>query len=460
MATDENASGKRNGRDRQDFFNAVVSEVNLFGMERRFYDLSALPGPDPPNWLDGQTLYEIYVRCFSPQGTFAGVTGRLPELQELGVNLLWLMPIFPIGEKKRKGRLGSPYAVRDYFAVNPELGEERDFRGLVRAAHDRGMKIILDLVANHVAPDYAGFRSGEAQAVTNAQGRPTRQIKDWSDVVDLDYNQAATGAHMLRVMRYWVEHFDVDGFRCDVAGLVPLDFWERAADRLRAIKPDFFLLAEWESPLLHRRAFHASYDWSLYELMLRVARGQWSPEQLPEWVNLKSRTYPARAQFLRFLENHDKPRAVKVFGKNRLNVFLDFLFSLPGLPLIYNGQEIGCARDCSLFDKDTIDWEQGDEHLRRKIQTLIRLRKERPALRAKNLRPMLVKAERTVAYFKQSGKDRLLVVLNFSDRAARVRRAEIPEAGELMPLLSDSKEHSDGEIILPPWSGEYFALGG
>jgi len=430
---------------RQQRFAETLAAVQLFGIEKHFHDLSHVPGPTVPAWLNGATLYEIYVRAFSQEGTFAALTRRLPQLKDLGVGGLWLMPVFPVGQQCRKGTLGSPYAVSDYFTVNPEYGTEEDFNTLVREAHRLNLKVILDLVVNHVAPDYRVHGTKTDILQRDARGNGRRRIADWSDVVDLDYEKEETRRHVLQVMRHWVERFDVDGYRCDVAGMVPRDFWDWAVPQLKKIKADIFLLAEWESPLLHLRAFHASYDWSLFELMKLVCGGELPVRRLAEWIQLKNSTYPQNALFMRFLENHDKERAAKIFGKALLP-FLVFIFTIDGLPLIYNGQEIGATAYLNLFEKDEIAWGQKKEALYAALKRLIFLRRKYTALSSKSYRFEFLPDAPELLYMVRGRKEKLLVLINFGRQEVDVPGQEqIPLADVLFTTVSGWR----GKRLLP-----------
>ncbi|RLD16304.1 hypothetical protein DRI50_02165, partial [candidate division KSB1 bacterium] len=194
-------------------FREMTTFVPQLGVDRTFKNSGAVSGPENPKWILGQTLYEIYVRAFSDGGTFNQVTKRLSNLKELGFNVLWFMPVYPIGKQNRKGSMGSPYAVRDYFTVNPEYGSEEDFKHLIRQAHSLGMHVIIDMVPNHVAADFKELKENPDLVVRDARGEPTRRIKDWTDITDLDYSNPKTREFMRRVMRFWIEAFDVDGYR-------------------------------------------------------------------------------------------------------------------------------------------------------------------------------------------------------------------------------------------------------
>lgn len=216
-----------------------------------------------PDWVRQAVIYQINTRQFTPEGTFAAAQQELPRLKELGVDILWLMPINPIGVKNRKGTLGSPYSVKDYFAVSPEFGTEDDFRNFVNAAHESGMKVIIDWVANHSAWDNELAVTHPEWYTKNWNGefQPTHWW-DWDDVIDFDYSHEGLREYMTSALKYWVQEFDIDGYRCDVAGFVPTDFWNNARKELDAIKP-VFMLAEWETKDLHEYAFDMSYAWSL-----------------------------------------------------------------------------------------------------------------------------------------------------------------------------------------------------
>lgn len=399
--------------DYKNRFQAIIARNKIYGIEEQFFDLSGEEGAPVPSWLEGQTLYEVFVRNFSSSGNFDGVRRQLQTLKNLGINILWFMPIYPIGQLNRKGSLGSPYAVRDFYGVNPEYGSKQDFKSLVKDIHARDMRLIIDMVPNHVAPDYIEVNNKPELLRRNRHGEPDRRISDWTDIVDLNYNLPSTRAYTLDIMQYWINEFDIDGYRVDVAGMVPLEFWEWSIPQLRQIKPDLFLLAEWESPLLHRAGYNSTYDWTLHSLMLKVLKGRASAALLGEWLRLKAALYPRQARPLRFVENHDKPRAARVFAGEALLPFLVLIFTTDGIPLIYNGQEIGATKDVSLFDKDTIDWTSPDEDVYQNYKTLITLRKDYPAISGKKYYFPEHKQTRDVLTYI---KDGLLVLINFRNK--------------------------------------------
>jgi glycosidase len=236
------------------------------------------PAPDVviehPEWSRNAAIYQINTRQFTTEGTFAAAQEHLQRLKDLGITIIWLMPVHPIGEVNRKGTLGSPYAVKDYYAVNPELGTLDDLKRFVSAAHDLGMYVILDWVANHTAWDCVLVDEHPEWYDRDWKGdfRPTPWW-DWPDIIDLDYHQADLRKYMTDALTHWVREADIDGYRCDVAGYVPTDFWNNARRELDAIKP-VFMLAEWETRDLHYAAFDMTYAWSWNESMHRIAQGE------------------------------------------------------------------------------------------------------------------------------------------------------------------------------------------
>ena len=217
-------------------------------------------------WVKKAVIYEVYLRSFSPEGTFHALEHRLPELRDLGATVLWLMPVHPVGTVKRKGSLGSPYSIADYYSVNPEFGSLDDFRSLVEATHRHGLKIIIDLVANHTAWDNPLMRTNPGWYTTDSTGGIIPPNSDWTDVADLDYSNREMREWMMEMMEYWVSDVGIDGFRCDVAEMVPTDFWEEARRRLDAIKP-VMMLSEGSLPEHHRSAFDITYSWGVYNAM-------------------------------------------------------------------------------------------------------------------------------------------------------------------------------------------------
>lgn len=333
-------------------------------------------GPAPPAWAREPVIYCAYPRAFSAEGTLAGVAGRVREIRALGADILWLLPIHPIGEASRKGSLGSPYAIRDYLGINPGYGDASNLKRLVEEAHAAGLKVILDCVLNHGAPDHLQAAGHPDWFARDARGRPTRRVRDWSDVVDWNFAASGLAEHLMEVVAYWVRQFDVDGYRCDVAGMVPGWFWQQASAELSRIKPDHFLLAEWDDPAIHRVGFHASYDWQLYRAMRQVTRGPRAAADLARLVARRFHDFPEGAIPMRFVENHDEPRAGHRLGSAARAATL-FAALSGGAFLVYNGQEIGARHRPSLFDRDPITWGvSGATEHREWLHTLLAFRRQ------------------------------------------------------------------------------------
>ena len=318
-----------------------------------------------------QVVYSIFVRNHTAAGTFEGVRRDLPRIRELGADVIWLLPIHPIGEKARKGVLGSPYAIRDYRAVNPEYGTLDDFRRLVDEAHRLGMKCIIDVVYNHTSPDSVLAQEHPEWFYHKEDGSFGNRVGDWSDIIDLDYRDHGLWTYQIETLKYWASM--VDGFRCDVAPLVPLAFWREARVAVESVRPGCLWLAETVEPgfiaalraqgfgclsdCQTYEAFDICYDYDIYHVFRDYLDGTAPLERYAEAVNRQEVAYPANYCKLRFLENHDQPRAAFLVpdGPSLLN-WTAFSFFQKGTGFIYAGQEAGCAHLPNLFYKDPVDW--------------------------------------------------------------------------------------------------------
>lgn len=370
------------------------------------------------DWVKDAVIYSVYLRSFSPEGTFAGLERRLPELQDLGATVLWLLPIHPVGEKNRKGPLGSPYSVQDYYAVNPEFGTMNDFRHLVTAVHKSGMKIIIDLVANHVSWDSKLVKDHPDWIVKDASGKIIPANPDWTDVVKLNYSRPELRKYMIDMMCWWVREVGIDGFRCDVAELVPTSFWSEARARLNRIKP-VMMLSEGSIPEHHMSAFDITYSWNVYDQLLPMLSGKRPATTLDQLLRNEHLAFPTAALRLRFATNHDKnfrdaPAVVK-FGPAGLKVATVLVNTLPGVPLIYTGEEVANDRRLSLFEKVNVDWRKPHD-MGKLIRVLDRLRKEHKAVsRGEMIRVPSDSDQQVYGFFRSAGSDRVLVVLNLSE---------------------------------------------
>ncbi len=317
-------------------------------------------------WHAKATIYELNIRQFTPEGTFEAVLPHLPRIKEMGVDIVWLMPIYPIGQKERKGSLGSYYAISDYQALNPEFGTEEDFRSLVSAIHEQGMKVILDWVANHTAWDHVWVAQHPDWYTRDSLGNsPIVPIDnegnstDWTDTADLDYDNEEMRKAMQEAMLYWVKEFDVDGFRCDVAGFVPNDFWEATREQLNPVK-EVFMLAEWEDAALHERAFEMTYAWDFHHQLNAIAQQKKKLQPtVAEYLKKEKTTFPPSAYRMNFVTNHDENSwngtVEERMGSSAENMTV-LAYTLFGMPLVYSGQEAPLQKRLAFFEKDTIDW--------------------------------------------------------------------------------------------------------
>jgi cyclomaltodextrinase len=310
---------------------------------------SARPTRD---WVRDGVIYEIYPRAFSASGNFNGITAQLDRLKDLGVTILWLMPIHPIGQEKKKGSIGSPYAVRDYYGINPDYGTKDDLKRLIGEAHRRGLKVIIDIVANHTSWDSVLMKNPEFYK-HDASGHITYPY-DWFDIAALNYANQQLRGYMTEMLKYWLREFDLDGFRCDVAGEVPTDFWENARTELEKIKPDILMLAEAHKPELLVKAFDLDYSWPLHSALTNVLQGRGLASELREEWEREVKEGPRGAEHMRFSDNHDERRAIARFGEPAALAASALVFTLDGVPMLYNGMEVGDTTESgapALFEK-------------------------------------------------------------------------------------------------------------
>ena len=369
------------------------------------------------DWVKDAVIYCVYLRSFSPEGTFEGLEKRIPELKNLGVNVIWLMPIHPVGIKNRKGKLGSPYSVRDYYDTSPEFGTMVDFQKLLGIVHKNKMKLIIDLVANHTSWDSKLINQHPEWFTKDSTGKIISPNSDWTDVADLDYSKQGLRKYMLDMMEWWVKDIGIDGFRCDVSELVPLDFWEEAREKLNNIKP-VMMLSEGSLPEQHLKAFDITYAWNLYDILNPLLTGEKPATELDKLLQDEERKFPYGALRLRFNTNHDKnawdaPAVIK-FKPDGLKLTAVLVNTLPGIPLLYNGEEVANHKKLDLFEKVDIDWTRP-----REMDTLYRmlftLRQNHKAIPHGKMVKIQTSDEKDIyAFFRIDGKDIVLTVLNFS----------------------------------------------
>lgn len=412
-----------------------------------------------PKWAENATIYEVNVRQYTPEGTFKAFEANLPRLRAMGVDILWLMPIYPIGVEGRKGKLGSYYAVKDYRAVNPEFGDLNDLRHLVSKAHELGFKVILDWVANHSAPDNALTKEHPEWYKHDSLGHIIPPVPDWSDVAAFDYSQKGLRQYQIESMKYWIREAGVDGFRCDVAMMVPLDFWKECRIELDKAKK-VFMLAEAEGPEFHRNGFDMTYGWDYMNLCNKIAKGEKTAADLYEYFYDWDEKYWDDDNVMYFTTNHDENTwngtEYERLGK-AAKVFAVLCATVPGMPLVYTGQESALDHRLAFFEKDSIQWDSyplGDFYT--KLLTLKRTNKA-----------MLVDMQddydldflfdknqaSTFAFVRRRDKSQVLTIVNLSDKPVDVKINRNNIAGSYTELFSGQKLQVKDQVSLHlgPW---------
>ncbi len=397
-----------------------VALLGAIGLPQASRDVAKESARAIQPWIRDAVIYEIFPRAFSPEGNFNGITARLDGLKDLGVTVLWLMPIHQIGKEKKKGSVGSPYAVRDYYSINPDYGTKGDLRRLINEAHKRGLKIIIDIVANHTSWDSVMMKNPDFYK-HDAQGKIIWPY-DWTDVAWLNYDNAKLRDYMIETLKYWIRDFDLDGFRCDVAGEVPVDFWERARAEIEKIKPDIVMLAEASKPDLLVKAFDLDYAWPLHSTLSAVLMGS-SPATAIRLVwEQEHAKFPRGATHMLFSDNHDESRAIARFGERGALAASALVFTLDGVPLLYNGMEAGDTSESgapALFERLPIFW--GNVERRRQFpvfyKQIIALRRDHPALRRGETDWIRNSdQQRVVSFLRRDGSEELLIAINMSNR--------------------------------------------
>jgi glycosidase len=418
---------------------------------------------EPPAWSYSANIYEVNIRQYTPEGTFAAFSEHLPRLQEMGVDILWLMPVQPIGTERRKGNLGSYYSIRDYTAVNPAFGTAEDFRALVIQAHRLGMKVILDWVANHSAWDHAWVADNPTFYTTNKSGYIVPPVADWSDVADLNYDNDQLRREMTAAMRYWIENFDIDGFRCDVAGMVPDDYWRTTIRELTAVKADLFMLAEAEGPQFHRNGFDMTYGSKLHHEMNKVAAGERSAIDLEAAVMDGLETFPEAAYRMQFITNHDENSWNGIefdrMGEAALTFFV-VAATVPGMPLLYSGQEAGLDKSLRFFDKDTISFE-GLPKYAPFYTRMLQLKKTNKSLWNGDWGGSLFTLyldEQVWVYAREREGHKVLVAVNLSEEPSSIKLDSEALKGRYTNVFTGEKLNLSGKLKtnLAPW--EYLVL--
>jgi glycosidase len=427
-----------------------------------------LPSAATPEWAAQANIYEVNVRQYTPSGTLEAFAKHLPRLKEMGVDILWFMPVYPISEARRKGSLGSYYAVADYTAVNPAFGTMEEFKALVNQIHDMDMRVILDWVPNHTGWDHPWITEHPEYYTQDSLGNvidpidpKTGESWGWTDVADLNYDNAALREAMIGEMLFWLEEVGIDGYRCDVAGEVPDDFWAQAVPRLRAANPELFMLAESDHPP-HRNEewFAMNYGWEFHHLMNAIAKGEQSPLAIDTVLAKKAAVYNW-GYFMNFLTNHDE-NSWQGTIEERMGPAADAMavlaFTIDGMPLMYSGQEAGLNHRLKFFEKDTIPWNGFKKTRFYKI--LLDLKHNNPALGNGLAGGVLERitvenaTEEIYAYRRKKGANQVVVLLNLSGEPQSFTLSQEDLAGEYTNVFANStvKLTPEMSMNLNPWS--------
>lgn len=418
-----------------------------------------------PNWVKNATIYELNIRQFSAEGNFKAIEKELPRLKKMGIDIIWLMPVQPIGKINRKGSLGSYYSVQDYLKVNQEFGSEADFRSLVKAIHAQAMYVILDWVANHSSWDNELVKKHREWYTKSRDGKfQSTPWRDYDDIIDFDYSQPGLRKYMTESLKFWVKEYDIDGYRCDVASFVPIDFWENARAELDTIKP-VFMLAEAEDKELHRKAFDATYNWTLWNILHQIATQNKSVKTLGEaYIAEHVSIFPKDGIRMNFIDNHDKNSwegtQYSNFG-DALKASIIFTALMDGMPLVYSGQEAGLDRSLKFFERDPIDWKS---HENAALYTkLFNLKHKNQALwNGKNggemIRIMNDKVDQVISFVREKNGDKVVAFLNLSKDDVQVNIDTHFDEGSYQNLFSgqEQKLSKQTSLKMAPW--EYVVL--
>lgn len=376
----------------------IWSAIAMMGCKNNSEDIASTAIEKfSPAVEENSVIYEVNIRQYSPEGTFNAFTKDIPQLKELGVKIIWVMPIFPISQTKRKATggddskfasempaaeqhkyLGSYYAVSDFTKVNPEFGTIEDFRNLVKTAHENGIYVILDWVPNHTGWDHVWIKNHPEYYTKNTKGEiidpinpETGKSWGWTDVADLNYDNQNLRKAMTADMMYWIKDEAIDGFRCDVAGNVPLDFWQQAIPQLRKQKNIFMLAEAWEPALLKNNLFDMAYAWDGHHTLNKIAQGKEPVKQFDAYIEKINKDYEANDILMNFVDNHDE-NSWNGTIKSRLGeaeeAMTALTYLMPGMPLVYSGNEYGLAHSLKFFEKDSIPKTKGKQwELRAKL---------------------------------------------------------------------------------------------
>lgn len=417
-----------------------------------------------PAWTKNATIYEANIRQHSKEGSFQKFEEYLPELKKMGVKVIWLMPINPIGEKNRKGTLGSYYAVRDYRGVNPEFGTPADFKKLVKSIHAQGMYVIIDWVPNHTAWDHPWAEKHPEFYKKDKDGKFVPPVPDWADVIALDYSNQQLRKEMLEAMRFWLTEYNIDGFRCDVAAMVPTDFWNDTRKELDKTKK-VFMLAEAHEFELHEKAFDMTYGWQYKDLFNEIAQGKKSVKDLDAYLNGEEKHYHPDAYRMLHITNHDLNSwegTEFVRLGDAVETFLVLSNIMKGMPLMYSGQEAGNNKALNFFERDPIEWKA---HPFKQLYTkLFQLKKTNKALwnglaGGEMQRIHTGADEHVFAFTREKDGNKIVAIFNLSNKAQTADIQSALAKGKLRDINSGAKapQGANVKFNLKPWEYKVFA---
>jgi glycosidase len=409
------------------------------------------------DWAKNAVIYEVNIRQFSKEGTFKAFEKDLSRLKEMGIDILWIMPVHPIGIKERKGKLGSYYSVRDYKAINPEFGNMDDFKHLVKATHELGMKLIIDWVPNHTSLDNVLVKNHPEYFLKDSTGKFVSPF-DWTDVIRLDYKNPGMRRYMIETMQWWLTETDMDGFRCDVAHMIPTSFWDELRPELDKVKP-VFMLAEADIPEQQNKGFDMSYDWKFHHIMNEIAKGKKKATEIMKHFIWVDSVYPGNSYLMQFTSNHDENSwngtEYERLGDG-VQTFAVLAATIPDMLLIYNGQESAFNRRLKFFEKDSITW--GKYPLTSFYKTIIGLKKSNKAIwngeEGGKLQPVKTNRDSSVfAFVREKENQKVLVILNLSAKEMDIKLNSSVLAGDYVELFTQkSAAFTDKEkLFLKPW---------
>lgn len=426
------------------------------------------------DWTKSSAIYEVNVRQYTSEGTFDAFAKHLDEIKDMGIDILWFMPVHPISETNRSGILGSYYSITDYKKINPEFGTEEDFKELVDLAHEKGFHVMMDWVANHTGWDCAWIKDHPDWYTKDGSGNIISPANmGWPDVADLNYDNSDMRKEMISCMKFWVEEYDIDGFRCDYATGVPVDFWEQAREEIEKVKPVYMLAEDGNTTSLLEKAFDFNYNWGLYDAMVQVAHDNKKASKLRLYIQT---SYPNDGYTLNFLDNHDKNSyegtIIDNFGEAAIPALFAFIYTIPGAPLVYSGDEIGLDQAIAFTAKDPIRWDSSSLDYRSLIKELGSIRDDNKALYCGKygggIEYLNTGSDSVLAFERELDGNKIICVFNLSKRETNLSNLHIIDGDAKVLLQGDGASNMnfedrslqdgelEGDLKMNPW--EYWII--